>query len=111
MRIGYPCINRSIGCRAGATFRLASYSEVRLEQAIQNNLECLYRMLDFNVKNGILFFRITSDLVPFASHSICRYPWQKRFADAFSRIAAFVHRHRIRISMHPDQFVLLNDSV
>ncbi|MDI6719262.1 MAG: UV DNA damage repair endonuclease UvsE [Methanomicrobiales archaeon] len=108
VRIGYPCINRSIGCRAGSTFRLASYSEERLERAVRNNLECLYRILEFNVENGILFFRITSDLIPFASHPDCRSPWQRRFADAFSCIAEFIRRHRIRISMHPDQFVLLN---
>ena len=108
MRIGYPCINRGIGCRSGATFRLASYSEERLMQTVQNNLNCLLRILKFNGEKRILFFRITSDLVPFASHPVCRFPWQRQFAEDFERIGEFVRNHDIRISMHPDQFTLIN---
>jgi hypothetical protein len=41
MRIGYPCINRSIGCRVGRTFRFAPYSRERLFETVTGNLECL----------------------------------------------------------------------
>jgi UV DNA damage endonuclease len=108
MRIGYPCINRSIGCQGDRTFRLKSYSEERLGQTVANNLACLREMLRFNVKHNILFFRITSDLVPFASHSICKFNWQGYFKKEFRSIGDYVKAHDIRISMHPDQFTLIN---
>jgi len=108
MRIGYPCINRSIGCSAGRTFRLASYSETRLIETVAGNLACLETILRDNVEKGFLFHRISSDIIPFASHPICTFDWRNRFSEDLSRIGRFIRDHGIRISMHPDQFTLLN---
>jgi UV DNA damage endonuclease len=108
MKIGYPCINRTLGCKAGRTFRLRSYSQARLIETVGNNLDCLERILRWNVEQHILFFRITSDLVPFASHPICRFDWPGHFRATFARIGDFIRAHGIRISMHPDPFTLIN---
>jgi UV DNA damage endonuclease len=108
MRIGYPCINRTIGCTANSTFRLKSYSESRLRQTIKNNLDCLRKILQFNIEHGLLFFRISSDLVPFASHPVNKFNWQKHFKQEFEAIGEFIKKNNIRISMHPDQFSLIN---
>jgi UV DNA damage endonuclease len=108
MKIGYPCINRSIGCTANATFRLASYSDELLIEKVAANLACLQKILHFNRQEGFGFFRISSDIVPFASHPICTLDWTAHFSDEFRRIGAFIRRHGMRVSMHPDQFVLLN---
>jgi UV DNA damage endonuclease len=108
MKIGYPCINRSLGCRGNRSFRLASYSEGRMEEAISGNLDCLRRMLDFNRENNILFFRVTSDIIPFASHPVCKFPWQEEYRQPFLQIGDFIKENRMRISMHPDQFTLIN---
>lgn len=108
LRIGYPCFNRSIGCTAGRTFRLKSYTEERLIQTVASNLECLKKTLLYNATKGILFFRISSDLVPFASHPVCKFDWQSHFRDRFSEIGALIRAKGMRISMHPDQFTLIN---
>ncbi|HSQ35840.1 MAG TPA: UV DNA damage repair endonuclease UvsE [Candidatus Binatia bacterium] len=108
MRIGYPCLNRSLGCTASRTFRLRSYSAERLVQTVNENILCLERMLEFNRRQGLLFLRITSDLVPFASHPVCRVPWPDVFAAEFARLGAVIRSAGMRISMHPDQFTLIN---
>jgi UV DNA damage endonuclease len=108
MKIGYPCLNRSIGCTASRTFRLRFYSPQRLVETVRQNLLCLRRILEFNRENGLLFFRVTSDLVPFASHPVCAVPWPEAFAAEFAAIGAFIKRNGMRISMHPDQFTLIN---
>ena len=108
MKIGYPCINLSLPCRSSRTFRLASYSHEKMEQIIENNLACLSETLMFNRKHNLFFFRISSDLIPFASHPICDFPWQKTYRGTFGKIGNFIKRHKMRVSMHPDQFVLIN---
>jgi UV DNA damage endonuclease len=108
MKIGYPCINRSIKCTSSSTFRLVNYSEKNLIQKIETNLECLKKMLFFNTENNILFLRIGSGLIPFASHEICSYDWKKHFTNELKEIGNYIKKNKIRISMHPDQFVVMN---
>jgi UV DNA damage endonuclease len=108
MKIGYPCINLSLSCRSSKTFRLASYSDENMKQTIENNLDCLMKILLFNKEHDLLFFRISSDLIPFASHPVCTFPWQTIYQKKFRDIGRFIKAHNIRVSMHPDQFVLIN---
>lgn len=91
-----------------STFRLASYSESRLIQTIRGNLTHLIQILEYNKNHGILFFRIRSDLIPFASHSICKLNWFELFQSEFEQIGIFIRKLGIRVSIHPDQFVILN---
>ena len=108
MKIGYPCINRGIGCSTNSTFRLVSYSEELLIEKVENNLNCLYKILQYNVQNGFYFFRISSDLVPFASHPVCTFDWTSHFRGDLRKVGELIREHGIRISMHPDQFVIIN---
>lgn len=108
MKIGYPCINNSIPRNASSTFRLASYSESKMIQTVKDNVFHLHQILRYNVKNNLLFFRISSGLIPFASHPVCKFAWHKIFQSELKQIGDYIKRHNIRISMHPDQFVVLN---
>ncbi|QSZ68017.1 UV DNA damage repair endonuclease UvsE [Methanofollis aquaemaris] len=108
MRIGYPCMNTGIGCTSARTFRLKSWSEERFLSTVAENLACLSRILAYNAAHRLLFFRVTSDLVPFASHPVNTLDWPEIFTEEFAGIGALVRENRMRISMHPDQFTLIN---
>ncbi|MFX1392764.1 MAG: UV DNA damage repair endonuclease UvsE [Promethearchaeota archaeon] len=110
MKIGYPCINLTLECRSSRTFRLKNYSEERLKERVKSNLDCLLNILRYNRDNQIYFFRITSDLIPFASHSIMKFNWQEYFNSDFLQIGQFIKKNNMRITMHPGQYTVLNSS-
>jgi len=108
MKIGYPCINLSMDCRSSRTFRLKNYTESKLIATISGNLECLQKILNYNYEHNFYFFRITSDLIPFASHPVMKFEWQEYFKKEFREIGSFIKQHAMRITMHPGQYTVLN---
>ena len=110
MKIGYPCINLSLDCRSSKTFRLKNYSKEKLINTIEGNLECLFEILKYNVSHDFFFFRITSDLIPFASHPVMNFNWQDYFKANFRKVGNFIKKNEIRISMHPGQYTVLNSN-
>jgi UV DNA damage endonuclease len=108
MKIGYPCVNLTLSCSSSHTFRLKNYSKEKLIETIGKNLECLHKILEFNKANRIHFFRITSDLIPFGSHPIMNVNWQENFKSELLLIGNFIKKSKMRISMHPGQFTVLN---
>ncbi len=79
-----------------------------MKEAIANNIEYTRLALEFNKEYSINFFRISSDLVPFASHPICTFDWKNTFLKEFEAVGNLIKKYRMRVSMHPDQFVVLN---
>jgi UV DNA damage endonuclease len=108
LKIGYPCINLTLKNPYTSTFRLKSFSEKRFNETVKNNLNHLLKILKFNLNNNILFFRLSSDIIPFASHPICKIDWGCIFKTELNEIGEFINKNNMRISMHPDQFVILN---
>ena len=108
MRIGYPCINRSIGCSSNKKFRLANFTEEKFNETVRNNLSCLDKIVDYNVENNMLFLRISSETIPFASHEVCTLDWKKIFKNELKNIGIKLKDNKFRVSMHPGQFTLLN---
>lgn len=108
MRIGYPCTNRTLGCRGAKTLRLASFSLERLNRVVTSNLACLETMLHWNVEHDIRFFRITSDLIPFAAHPEVAPPWRHLYSRALANTGLFLRHVGVRIDMHPGQYTVLN---
>lgn len=107
--LGYVGQNLSLGWTTGRTLRLANLgNEERLVEAIAANLADLEAILVWNVEHDIRAFRISSSLIPFASHPTFVLDWRERFAPALERVAAFAAAHDVRLSMHPGQYTVLN---
>lgn len=108
MKIGYPCINTGLDVNANKTFRLKSYNPEKFISTVKSNLAALKNVLEYNVRKNLLFFRISSDIIPFASHDILTVDWQTIFSQELIEIGAYIKENNMRISMHPAQFVVIN---
>ncbi len=83
-------------------------TEERLQTLIEHNLSSLERILEYNQKNAIHLFRISSDIIPFGSSIASRFPWKELFMDKLSDIGEKAGQYGIRLSMHPGQYTLIN---
>ncbi|NLD33058.1 MAG: UV DNA damage repair endonuclease UvsE [Trichococcus flocculiformis] len=108
MSIGYACLN--IGTPHTNIRRLMQKNATpeKLTEVTAHNLAALERMIDYNRKNGIKFFRISSDLIPFGSSPVNPLAWSEIHREAFDRIGVMIRKAGIRVSLHPGQYTVLN---
>lgn len=80
----------------------------KLKQVTSSNILALKNILEYNIKNDIHFYRITSALVPLATHPEVKWDYRKFYATDFRIIGDFIKRNNIRVDTHPDQFNVIN---
>lgn len=108
MKIGYVGDSTLHPFHSARRFRLASYTPEKFFETARLNLEGLKQNVEYAAANNLLFYRIRSDLIPFASHEVCKENWQQELKPQFAKIATLIKKTGTRISMHPDQFVVIN---
>jgi len=81
----------------------------KLRKITKANLDCLLRVLKYNVLNQVHVFRITSKLIPLATHPVTAdWDYITEFKAEFSAIGEYIRQNNLRVSAHPDQFTLIN---
>ncbi len=110
--LGYACLNTTMPFKM-KTLRLATYEakgNQYLKELVLNNLLYVKACLQWNDQHNISFFRISSDLVPLATHPRMTFAWWKDADISVScdEIREFASSRHMRLSMHPGQYTLLN---
>lgn len=108
MRLGYPTVNTELELKPSNPLRLKSYSPEQFRQTVEANLAGLLKILEWNMAHDLLLFRISSEIIPFAADPVCKIDWANENAAQLKLIGQYIQKHDMRISMHPDQFVLIN---
>lgn len=108
MNIGYACLTLGVPEIKYKAVRMVNAEASVLLDVIQNNLQALERAIEYNGANGIHLFRISSDLIPFGSSSVNELAWWEIFAHDFERIGDKINHFKIRVSMHPGQYTVIN---
>lgn len=107
-RLGFVASVLSENLSTSRTCRVRNATPLRLRELIDDNLAALDRVVTFLERERIGLYRISSGLIPFASHEVNRVPWPERYADELRRIGGRLTAAGVRVSMHPGQYTVLN---
>lgn len=86
--------------------RLANATPERLLELTAANLDALEAILRWNREHAIDVFRLTSNLVPFASHPVNRVAWWDALAARFADVGGLMRG--MSLSTHPGQYTVLS---
>ncbi|RBW68679.1 UV DNA damage repair endonuclease UvsE [Bacillus taeanensis] len=78
----------------------------KLHGAAERNLKSTIRALHYNIAHEIPLYRMSSSLIPLATHPEVMWDYRTPFQELFQEIGALVKKHNLRVSFHPSQFTL-----
>lgn len=115
IRLGYACISRALNETCSHTLSYAVYLKCeeklkKLNQVISQNLESLEHVIEYNIRNNVHFFRISSALVPLATKTEVKQDYITDFKESFLRIGEKIKKSKMRVDFHPDQYCVLNST-
>lgn len=108
--LGLPKVNSS----SNVTYRYYEKSSNeedkinKLKKTTISNIVALKKILKYNIKNKIHFYRITSALIPLATHPEVNWDYRRIFDVEFEIIGNVIKENNMRVDTHPDQFNVIN---
>jgi UV DNA damage endonuclease len=114
MRLGYCCINLSLKDQGVSTNRgmvRKTFDEKGLDyvsELVLKNMIDLTKIIQWNFDNGIMVYRMSSDLFPWMSeYKLEDLPHYAIIKDFAKSVGDFVKQNDMRLSFHPGQFDVL----
>ena len=107
-RLGFVASVLAENLSTSRTCRLRNATADRIRELIGENLTALDEVASFLERQRIGLYRISSNLIPFASHPVNTVPWWDEYAGTLSRIGARLRALGVRFSTHPGQYTVLN---
>jgi len=120
-RTGYCCINLSIGdnfktMKLGWANKNPAETPEKWKGIVTHNFQLLAKIIDWNLKNGVFLYRISSDLIPFADHDEWGQLWREALRSEWMAEVSGPARQALtnyrtlggRITIHPGQFVSIS---
>ena len=111
VRFGYACINMELseqGIICSRTMRKATFEKKGISYASElslRNIQSILPILKWNNENGVKVFRISSELMPWASeYNFEDLPDYEKICSALEKIGKYARMTGQRLSFHPGQF-------
>lgn len=114
IRLGYACICNTISETSSSPYTYSEYLEKcnldKLDRIILSNLDGLEKIIDYNIKNNIHFYRMSSKIIPLATKDEIDFEYIDRYKNIYDRIGKKICDGGMRVDFHPDQFCVLNST-
>lgn len=114
VRLGYACICNGVDVTCSSPYTYNEYLNSgnlnKLDKVIISNLEALEEIIDYNVKNNIHFYRMSSKIIPLATKNDVCFNYIEKYKEYYDRIGNKINNSGMRVDFHPDQFCVLNST-
>ena len=114
IHLGYVSISNTLNITCSKTITYKKFEKnknyQKIDYIIKENLNNLEKIIDYNIKNNIHFYRLTSKLIPLATHDKVSFEYLEKYKELYKKIAKKIKDNNLRIDTHPDQFCVLNST-
>jgi len=115
-RLGYACINLSLGKNVTSNRGMTKKTFLQRGKSYASELTLLntsdlVKIMEWNRDNGIQFYRISSDVIPWMSEfELTSLPDWKEIRSNFQMFGDIARSSGIRIEFHPGHFTILSSN-
>ena len=115
IRLGYACISKTLDITSSHTITYTNYEKTRnkeekLIEITNKNLNNLEEILKYNIKNNIHFYRMSSKIIPLATHPNIKINLLNIFKEKLEHIGNIIKENNLRVDIHLDEYCVLNST-
>lgn len=117
IRLGYACISKTLDITTSHTITYTNYKILsekekikKLKEIIEKNLKNLEEILKYNIKNNIHFYRMSSKIIPLATHPNIKFDSLKEYKKTLKHIGKIINDNNLRVDIHLDEYCVLNST-
>ena len=114
VRLGYACICNAINESSSSPYTYTEYIKNnnldKLDSVIVSNLLALEKIISYNIKNNIHFYRMSSKIIPLATKEDVNFDYLDKYKEIYNKIGKMISDNNMRVDFHPDQFCVLNST-
>ncbi|MDO4369149.1 MAG: UV DNA damage repair endonuclease UvsE [bacterium] len=81
-----------------------------LDNILDNNLKVFKKILKFNKKYNITFYRMSHTLVPLATKEEVDFDYIEKYKEKWLEIGNYIKKNNMRVDSHPNQYCVLNSA-
>lgn len=114
IRLGYACISTTLDITSSSTITYTNFIKNKdynkINELIISNLTNLKKILTYNIKNNIHFFRMSSNLIPLATKDDVCFDYIEPYKKYYNELSKIINENNIRVDFHLPEFCVLNST-